>query len=249
MANTNVASLLNPNILNNIKNSQGIRTFGDQQTNTNQQTQISGNTPTLTNLLQTKKSLIQEEIDLDLKHQQKLLQLQQITPSSLTTDNLPYPKIVTVDKVNYTATTDLPEEILKEWDKEYINFYNNFTTSTGRVDDGFDEFYYTKKDKIPKITIQVSEWRISVIGDVGNTEKFKISEYPTIESIYNKFPKRKEKVEKGIKAITRFDGEDQIVDNEAESRFSDFVKFILMIRNKGKIKTLPPELPALITPQ
>jgi uncharacterized protein YcbK (DUF882 family) len=74
--NINVASLINPSTLNTIKNSQNISTFGDQITNINEQSIISGNTATLTNLLLEKENLIQEEINLDLQHQKTLLQLE-----------------------------------------------------------------------------------------------------------------------------------------------------------------------------
>jgi hypothetical protein len=70
-----------------------------QLTNLNQQTIISGNTSTLTNLLQNKEALIQEEIDLDLKHQQTLLQLQGIQQTNLT--NLTINRITDADLERY----------------------------------------------------------------------------------------------------------------------------------------------------
>jgi hypothetical protein len=225
MANTNVASLLNPSILNNIKNSQGIRTFGDQQTNTNQQTQISGNTPTLTNLLQTKKSLIQEEIDLDLKHQQKLLQLQQITPSSLTTDNLPYPP------------KDYSEANLQKYDEEYVKFYNNYYATTSRLDDGIDFFLGYKTDNLPKIQVPVKEWRAKYI-EGGIEVSWDAQQYPTLEKIYAKDIKAKQKVDQGKLTVpVLFEGFKEKLDGETKGKISLFIRDTLVPRNINKIKS------------
>lgn len=99
--NTNIASLINPDTLNTIKNSQGISTFGDQLTNQSQQTLVSGDAATLTNLLQNKEALIQEEIDLDRKHQQTLLQLQGINQTNDLTGGFTLNRITDEDLKKY----------------------------------------------------------------------------------------------------------------------------------------------------
>jgi hypothetical protein len=116
----NISSLTNPQTLNNLKQSQNPKAFGDQLKNqAAQQTIQALSESTLAKLLKEKTSLIQEEISLDIKHQTTLQKLkQENTPSKKvvngqTVDIPPqlsdeeYQKAVATEEVNYEAEKEI----------------------------------------------------------------------------------------------------------------------------------------------
>jgi hypothetical protein len=100
----NVATLVSPNTLSNLKNSLPPSTFGQQIINsgTQQVIKATSNSP-IAKLYKEKADLIQEGIQLDIDHQKTLAKLQQ--------DNTPSKKVVN------GQTVDVPPKLSNE---EYI---------------------------------------------------------------------------------------------------------------------------------
>jgi len=118
-----ISSLANPQTLNNLKQSQNPKAFGDQLKNQlAQQTIQALSESTLAKLIKEKTSLIQEEISLDVNHQLTLQKLkQENTPSKKvvneqTVDIPPqlsdeeYQKAVATEEINY----ETEKEIIKK---------------------------------------------------------------------------------------------------------------------------------------
>jgi hypothetical protein len=116
----NISSLANPQTLNNLKQSQNPKSFGDQLKNqVAQQTVQALSESTLAKLIKEKTNLIQEEISLDINHQTTLQKLkQENTPSKKivngqTVDSPPqlsneeYQKAVATEEVNYEAEKEI----------------------------------------------------------------------------------------------------------------------------------------------
>ena len=79
---TNVSSLVSPDILFNLKNSQSVKAFGDQIKDTTKQKIITAAAQsTLARLYEEKAALIKEGIEAEITHSKTLLQLEkQKTP-------------------------------------------------------------------------------------------------------------------------------------------------------------------------
>jgi len=113
---TNISSLISPDILKNIKSSESIKAFGDQiKDNAKQKIITSATQSTLARLLEEKASLIKEGIDAEIRHNITLLDLEkQNTPGKKIengqTVTVPpeinkeeYDIAVAVENINYTA--------------------------------------------------------------------------------------------------------------------------------------------------
>ena len=98
---TNISSLISPDILKNIKSSESIKAFGDQiKDNAKQKIITSATQSTLARLLEEKASLIKEGIDAEIRHNITLLDLErQNTPGK---------------KIENGQTVTVPPEINKE---------------------------------------------------------------------------------------------------------------------------------------
>ena len=113
---TNVSSLVSPDILFNLKNSQSVKAFGDQIKDTTKQKIITAAAQsTLARLYEEKAALIKEGIEAEITHSKTLLQLEkQKTPgkkieNGKTVETPPqiseeeYILLVGIENINYAA--------------------------------------------------------------------------------------------------------------------------------------------------
>ena len=118
----NIASLTNSSTLDNLKNSQSPKTFGDQTKVTNQQITKADTDSTKTKLYKEKAALIQEGIKLDLDHQNKLQEIElKHTPTK---------------KIENGQTIEVPAELNDIQYRDAIALENGGTLSTGRIVEG-----------------------------------------------------------------------------------------------------------------
>ena len=118
-----VSSLVSPNILGNLNNSQSPKAFGDQLNNplTSNILETSSNSP-IGKLLKEKEELISEGILLEVEHQTALLKLKQL--------NTPSKKIVN------GQTVDVPPKLSdEEYEISLKNENINYETSKKNIQD------------------------------------------------------------------------------------------------------------------